>query len=385
MKMLDVKNKIEGFKLITNDDRYMIKYNEDYFYISELFYNILQEIKTETHKVDEFIKRHQISTSDYAELSHLLDDKIDNIIDDTKDKKKYIRFSIKLLSEKNTTTLSNSFKFLFQEGIFKLVFPLVVAIAFASFFLINTKYENHTIFDVSIVDTSIVYFIILIIMFFHELGHSSASKYFNINPKEIGFGFYIIFPVLYSNVTRVWELDKNKRVLVNLGGIYFQGIINSLAFLYLFFNYDDNYITYLVILITKTNLFVMAYSLFPFVRNDGYWIISDYFNILNLNKRSYSYVIDLMLKRESINYSLLIYSLGQYLFIFYLGYKYLPTIPLNIRAFTNHVVEKGFMDLLFTDWGLLIKLILSLLIGMVAITSLFRFLKPLFKKEKALA
>ena len=127
----------------------MIKYNEDYFYISELFYNILQEIKTETHKVDEFIKRHQISTSDYAELSHLLDDKIDDIIDDTKDKKKYIRFSIKLLSEKNTTTLSNSFKFLFREGIFKLVFPLVIAIAFASFFLINTKYENHTIFDVS--------------------------------------------------------------------------------------------------------------------------------------------------------------------------------------------------------------------------------------------
>jgi putative peptide zinc metalloprotease protein len=380
--MLDVKDKINGFKLITDGERYLIKYNDDYFHIGELFYNILQEVKTGTHKGDEFIKQHQISTSDYTELSHLLSDKIDGIISDDKEKKKYIRFSIKLLSEKNTTAISDYFKFLFSANLFKLLFPFVIILAFTSLYLINTKYSSHTIFDVSVIDTSIVYFIILIIMFFHELGHSSASKYFNIDPKEIGFGFYIVFPVLYSNVTRVWELNKNKRVIVNLAGIYFQGIINLFVFSYLLFNSNDSYTTYLVILIAKTNLFVMAYSMFPFVRNDGYWIISDYFNILNLNKKSYSYIIELIQKKESINYSLLIYSIGQYLFIFYLCYKYLPTIPQSIQRFTKHVFENGFVDLLLTDLGLLIKLIFSLLIGVVAITSLYKFFKPVLKPEK---
>jgi putative peptide zinc metalloprotease protein len=380
--MSDVQQKIQGFTFITNDGRYLVKYNEDYFYISELFYNILHEIKHGTHKVDEFIKTYQISHSDYSELSDLIADKVDDIIGDDKVKKKYIRFSVKLLSEKTTTHLSTYLTVFFSKTLFRILFPLVILTAFATLFLINTSYSEHTIFDVSVLDTTLVYAVILIIMFFHELGHSAASKSFGINPKEIGFGFYIIFPVLYSNVTRVWELDKKKRVIVNLAGIYFQGLVNVAAFAYLLLNPYDNYFTFLVLLITKTNLFVMAYSMFPFVRNDGYWIISDYFNILNLNKRSYSYIIKMFQRREPLNYSLLAYSIGQYAFIFYLCYKYVPTIPNNVNAFYTHVTEHGWLDLFVSNWGLLLKLIFSLLIGIAAISSLFRFFKPVFKPEK---
>lgn len=380
--MLDVQSKIQGFKLIANDERYLIKYNEDYFYISELFYSILHEIKTGTHKVDEFIKKYEISTSDYEELSDLLSDKVDDIIGDETKKKKYIRFSIPLLSEKNTTTLSKYLAFFFAKNLFRILFPLVILVAIGTVTLINTEFSNHSIFDISLLDTFLVYAVIMVIMFFHELGHSSASKHYDINPKEIGFGFYIILPVLYSNVTRVWELDRNKRVTVNLAGVYFQGMVNLLAFLYLAFYAQDNYLTYLVILITKSNLFVMAYSMFPFVRNDGYWIISDYFNILNLNKRSYPYIIELIQRKEPLNYSLLLYSIGQYAFIYYLCSRYVPNIPSNVRAFINYVTENGLIELIQNELGLLFKLIISLLIGMAAISSLFRFFKPVFKPKK---
>ena len=42
--------------------------------------------------------------------------------------------------------------------------------------------------------------------FFHELGHAAACKYFGIRHGGIGFGLYLNFPVLYTDVTEVWKL-----------------------------------------------------------------------------------------------------------------------------------------------------------------------------------
>ena len=39
--------------------------------------------------------------------------------------------------------------------------------------------------------------------FFHELGHASACKYFGVCHGGIGFGLYLNFPVLYTDVTEV--------------------------------------------------------------------------------------------------------------------------------------------------------------------------------------
>ena len=58
--------------------------------------------------------------------------------------------------------------------------------------------------------------------FFHELGHASACKYFGIQHGGIGFGLYLNFPVLYTDVTEVWKLKRGQRCVVNLAGVYFQ-------------------------------------------------------------------------------------------------------------------------------------------------------------------
>ena len=58
--------------------------------------------------------------------------------------------------------------------------------------------------------------------FFHELGHASACKYFGVRHGGIGFGLYLNFPVLYTDVTEVWKLKRGERCVVNLAGVYFQ-------------------------------------------------------------------------------------------------------------------------------------------------------------------
>jgi putative peptide zinc metalloprotease protein len=131
----------------------------------------------------------------------------------------------------------------------------------------------------------IMYLVLIISLIFHEIGHASAARYFKLEPKEIGFGFYYIFPVYFSNVTQVWMLSPKNRVIVNLGGIYFQLILNLvfIASIYLF--KDDNFFE-IISCVIKTNIIILLYSLLPFFRNDGYWIFSDIFNIHNLLKES---------------------------------------------------------------------------------------------------
>jgi len=116
---------------------------------------------------------------------------------------------------------------------------------------------------------------------FHEFGHSAASERFNAKCGEIGFGFYLLTPVLYSDVTEVWRLKKHERVIVDLAGVYMQFLFMSIvSFFYL---------------VTSNQLFAAAaffmavgalINLNPFLRFDGYWVLSDLTNTVNLRTRS---------------------------------------------------------------------------------------------------
>ena len=380
-----LEDKLKEIEFTENKENYILNYRDNYFSVSKLFYEILYELKNNYHDKYKFIKGHKISEDEYSEITQIISTKLDKITsEENKSQKKYIYLPIKIFKEDTAIFLSKHLKFFFEKRILKIFLPLTFIISILLYFFINIKYQEHTIFEVSIYDTVLVYIIILLIMIFHELGHSAASYSFKIKPKEIGFGFYIFFPVLYSNVTRIWKLDKNQRVIVNIGGVYFQGIINVFFLAFVVLNRDYNHITYLILLIIKMNLFMMAYSLFPFVRNDGYWIVSDYTNILNLNKKSYSYIFDLIKKKEKLNYYLLSYSIGQYLFILYLSYKYLPIIPKGISEFYLYLKKYGFIYLIQNDFGLLFKLIFSLIIGFFMVLTLLRFIAPLFKKDKVI-
>jgi len=47
----------------------------------------------------------------------------------------------------------------------------------------------------------------------HEIGHATATASMGKRAKEIGFGFYIIFPVFYTDVTSVWSMKKKSAFL----------------------------------------------------------------------------------------------------------------------------------------------------------------------------
>lgn len=186
--------------------------------------------------------------------------------------------------------------------------------------------------------------------FFHELGHASACKYFGLSHGGIGFGLYLNFPVLYTDVTEVWKLSRKQRCVVNIAGVYFQCFL-LVGLLIAFFITGNNIVRYLILLINLG--FVMTLN--PFFRFDGYWIASDLLGVPNLRERSkelFKYYINKIL-RYSIDkkpYMLkirmlertgfLVYAVIMSLFMASYFLYIIPTFIYHfIRTFPNEVNE----------------------------------------------
>ena len=113
---------------------------------------------------------------------------------------------------------------------------------------------------------------------FHELGHASALRYGGGRARGIGFGFYLIWPALYTDTSDAYRLPRWARVRVDLGGFYFHALFAlAVVGLALVTGWDFLLLTVLLI-----NLEVLRQLLFPFVRFDGYWLLADLIGVRDL-------------------------------------------------------------------------------------------------------
>jgi putative peptide zinc metalloprotease protein len=111
----------------------------------------------------------------------------------------------------------------------------------------------------------------------HEFGHAAACARFGARPADIGIGVWFIYPALYSDVTDAWRLSRWERVIVDVGGIYFQAVVGA-VFVLLFEATGWRALQVASLLVAANCLF----SLNPIFKLDGYWIISDALGVTNL-------------------------------------------------------------------------------------------------------
>jgi putative peptide zinc metalloprotease protein len=105
---------------------------------------------------------------------------------------------------------------------------------------------------------------------FHELGHAAALHYSGGRARAIGVGFYLIYPVFYTDVTDSYRLGRWARVRTDLGGLYFN-LIFELGLLALYFMTGQEFFVLAVVLFDLAIL----YEFMPFARFDGYWALAD--------------------------------------------------------------------------------------------------------------
>lgn len=123
--------------------------------------------------------------------------------------------------------------------------------------------------------------LVLLGVLIHELGHVSALRRFGRQSGGIGFGIYWIFPTFYADVSETWRLPGRHRALVDVGGLYFQGIyMIGIGVWALLAEHPET-----PILVMWTSHFMMLYTLNPTLKFDGYWLLTDLTGVTNLHSR----------------------------------------------------------------------------------------------------
>jgi putative peptide zinc metalloprotease protein len=123
----------------------------------------------------------------------------------------------------------------------------------------------------------------------HEFGHASACARYGARVSDIGFAMYLIYPAFYSDVTAAWQLSRWRRIVIDLGGAYFQFIVMGVYLLaYAWTGWPPLQLACVLIVYT------LAFSLNPVLKFDGYWVVTDLLGVANLDKqpariRAYAY------------------------------------------------------------------------------------------------
>jgi putative peptide zinc metalloprotease protein len=105
---------------------------------------------------------------------------------------------------------------------------------------------------------------------FHECGHATATRYGGARPGVMGVGIYIVWPAFYTDITDSYRLGKAGRLRADLGGVYFNVIfILATGAAYFATGFEP-----LLIMIPLQHVEIV-HQFLPFLRLDGYYIISD--------------------------------------------------------------------------------------------------------------
>jgi putative peptide zinc metalloprotease protein len=130
------------------------------------------------------------------------------------------------------------------------------------------------------VDLLIVLGLTVISAAFHECGHATGCRYGGARSGLIGVGIYLVWPSFFTNVTDSYRLSRAGRLRTDLGGLYF----NLIFMLALAGIYAATSAEILLLVIAITHL-EMLEQLLPFVRFDGYFILSDLAGVPDLFAR----------------------------------------------------------------------------------------------------
>jgi len=145
-----------------------------------------------------------------------------------------------------------------------------------------------------LVATNLPFIMILMIILkvIHEFGHAYACKRFGGTVPEMGVFLIVFAPMAYVDASASWGFpSKMRRLLVSLGGVYFESIVAMLA-IYIWFLTGPGLLhdmAYNVIFLAGVT--TLIFNLNPLMRYDGYYVLSDVTEIPNLRQRATQYVI----------------------------------------------------------------------------------------------
>ncbi|MDN6873847.1 biotin/lipoyl-binding protein [Pseudomonas citronellolis] len=123
----------------------------------------------------------------------------------------------------------------------------------------------------------------------HEFGHAFMAKRAGCRVQSMGVAFMVLLPMFYTDVSDAWRVnDRRSRLLIGAGGVLAELVLAVLALLAWSLLPDGPLRTSAFMLASATWITTLAINLNPFMRFDGYFLLSDLWGVENLQARAFA-------------------------------------------------------------------------------------------------
>ncbi|WP_200843876.1 site-2 protease family protein [Pantoea sp. 18069] len=121
----------------------------------------------------------------------------------------------------------------------------------------------------------------------HELGHALVATRLGVRVAHMGVALVILWPMLYTDTSESWQLRNHKqRLAISIAGVSTELALAGLATL-AWALLDDGLLRQSMLYLATTGwILSLALNASPFMRFDGYFILSDILNFPNLHERA---------------------------------------------------------------------------------------------------
>jgi multidrug efflux pump subunit AcrA (membrane-fusion protein) len=138
---------------------------------------------------------------------------------------------------------------------------------------------------------ALAWLVLLAVTTCHEFAHGLTCKRYGGEVHEVGFLLLFFMPCFYCNVSDAWLFrERSKRLWVTFAGGYFELFLWALAVFAWRLTAPDSLVNYLAFVVLSACGVQTLFNFNPLLKLDGYYLLSDWLEVPNLQQRSAAYV-----------------------------------------------------------------------------------------------
>ena len=124
----------------------------------------------------------------------------------------------------------------------------------------------------------------------HEFGHAFTAYRYGCRVPTMGIAFLVMIPVLYTDTTEAWKVPRRAdRLYIGAAGMLTELALAACATLAWSVLPEGVLRAGAFLLATTTWIGTLAINASPFMRFDGYFLLSDWLNVPNLHDRAFAF------------------------------------------------------------------------------------------------
>jgi len=123
----------------------------------------------------------------------------------------------------------------------------------------------------------------------HELAHAYAARRYGVRVPTMGVAFLVLWPFLYTDTGETWKLaDRRKQLVIASAGMGSELVLAVFSTFFWALAPEGGAKNVLFVLASSTWVVTLAINMSPFMRFDGYFVLSDLLSFPNLHERSFA-------------------------------------------------------------------------------------------------